>query len=115
MKKKYIIALFACYVGTDETVLVIANSLQEAEEYADGLLDEHRNQYDYLVNNDFENEMIENYGDDWEDEVDADEAFYDSEAYNYYRENCYYNVEEATPQEIEDYEGYNWIDITKGD
>lgn len=114
--KKYIATMDAYYIGTDETLFLIADNSEQVEAYVAEKFENHKQEHEYLCESDFESEMEENYGEDWEYELDdRDDAFYSSQAYLDYSDGCEWEVHEATEQEIEDYADEEWQDLTKGD
>lgn len=102
MKTIYKITFSCGYASTDETVLVKADCLADAEEYAKERLPDYVSDWEHLVNWSPEDMDEEEYSECGEECGEA--CFYDSQEYEDYAADCGYKVAEATEDDFENWD-----------
>lgn len=76
------------YCGCSEEVGIIADNMQDAEEYMREGLDIYAEQYEHIAMEEWERQV--ECG-----ETDGDEEFYDSQVYEDYLNDCEYDIKEC--------------------
>lgn len=100
---KYI-AKFDCgYVGCEDVHFIIADNEEQAVQYMMEGLPEYVASYEYLARN------------DWTDEEEdaVDESWYDSQEYEDFANDCFFDIWEATEDDIDNWSitDNDWVDI----
>lgn len=102
MKTIYKVTFSCGYAGTDETDFVKADCLADVENYAKERLPEYMSDWEHLVvwsSEDMDEEEYEGLGEECE-EV----CFYDSQEYEDYVADCFYEIVEATEDDFENWD-----------
>lgn len=107
---------YSCgYSGCETVICLIADSIEDAEDYMREGYEDYMAEWEGLAQRDFEAEMEEEYGEDWESEIeDEGEAFYNSQAYENYRCDGCWTVRKAKKIDLEGRDSESdWLDIRR--